>query len=225
MARATRWLAAASVMAGVWSGSSVPVHSGALSAVVRDHRGQPVEDAVVVVVAPEAKPVTPPARPGRETVDQIDREFVPHVKPVVMGTLVYFPNKDDIRHHVYSFSPAKRFELPLYVGTPAEPVVFDRPGVVTIGCNIHDWMIGHIYVAETPHFAKTGVAGRVRLDNLPAGRYAVRVWHPRMEAPEESTRRTLGLARSGVVEIAWELRLKPDLRPRRAPVPGQRGYR
>jgi hypothetical protein len=126
---------------------------------------------------------------------------------------------------VYSFSPAKRFELPLYVGTPAEPVVFDRAGIVTIGCNIHDWMIGHIYVAETPHFCKTDAAGKVRLDNLPAGRYSARVWHPLLEAPEESIIRALAVDRSGSVSIVWELKLKPEIRPRRAPVPGQRGYR
>jgi plastocyanin len=224
MARLIRWVAAASVMLGAWSPSPSPVRAGDLDAAVRDQQGQPVEDAVVSVT-PEASTVTLPAKPGRESVDQINREFVPSVKPVVVGTPVYFPNKDDIRHHVYSFSPAKRFELPLYVGTPAEPVVFDRAGVVTIGCNIHDWMIGHIYVAETPHFGRTGPAGKVRLDNLAAGRYLARVWHPRMEAPEESTIRSLGIDRSGSVSAVWELRLKPELRPRRAPVPGQRGYR
>ena len=130
-----------------------------------------------------------------------------------------------MRHHVYSFSPAKRFELPLYVGTPADPVVFDRPGVVTIGCNIHDWMIGYIYVAETPHLGRTGADGQVRLDNLPAGRYVVRVWHPRMEPSEEATSRAVSLERAGTLSLAWQLTLKPSVRPRRAPVPGQRGYR
>ena len=126
---------------------------------------------------------------------------------------------------MYSFSPAKTFELPLYVGTPADPVVFDRTGNDTIGCNIHDWMIGHIYVVETPHFGKTDATGRVRLTNLPAGRYVARLWHPRLDMPEESASRALGIERSGVVETLWELRLKPALRPRRAPVPGQRRYR
>ena len=224
MAKVMGWLVAASLVLGAWSGSSSRVQAGDFDAAVRDLQGQPVEDAVVSVT-PEARQATLPAKPGRESVDQINREFVPYVKPVVVGTPVYFPNKDDIRHHVYSFSPAKRFELPLYVGTPAEPVVFDRAGIVTIGCNIHDWMIGHIYVAETPHFGKTDSAGKVRLDNLPAGRYSARVWHPRMEAPEESVIRALGIDRSGSVSLVWELRLKPDLRPRRAPVPGQRGYR
>jgi hypothetical protein len=164
-------------------------------------------------------------KPGREVVDQINMEFVPHVKPIVAGSPVYFPNKDNVRHHVYSFSPAKRFEQPLYAGTPADPVVFDRSGIVTVGCNIHDWMIDHIYVAETPYLGKTGADGRARLVSLPAGRYALRVWHPRMELPEESTSRPVSLERAGAVDLTWQLKLKPSLRPRRAPVPGQRGYR
>jgi plastocyanin len=224
MASVRLWLAAALGMLGAWSGSASPVQAGDLVATVRDPQGQPIEDAVVSAT-PEARPATAPAKPGRESIDQVNREFVPHVKPIVTGTPVYFPNKDDIRHHVYSFSPAKTFELPLYVGTPSAPVVFDRPGVVTIGCNIHDWMIGHIYVAETPHFGKTDAAGRVRLPNLPAGRYTVWLWHPRLDGTEESTGRSVAIDRSGVVETAWEVRLKPELRPRRAPVPGQRPYR
>jgi hypothetical protein len=143
----------------------------------------------------------------------------------VTGSPVYFPNKDNVRHHVYSFSPAKRFELPLYAGTPADPVVFDRPGIVTVGCNIHDWMIGYIYVADTPYLGGTGADGRARLANLPPGGYVLRVWHPRMESPEESTRRPVTLERAQAVDLAWQVKLKPSVRPRRAPVPGQRGYR
>ena len=109
-----------------------------------------------MLAAPEGRAGPLPEKRGREIVDQINLEFVPHVKPVVVGSPVYFPNKDDVRHHVYSFSPAKRFELPLYSGTPAAPVVFDRPGIVAIGCNIHDWMLGYIYVAETPYLAAHG---------------------------------------------------------------------
>jgi plastocyanin len=221
MTRARCVLMATAALAGVWAGAARPAAAGDVTAVVRDHRDQPVEDAVVSAV-PEGRPVTSP-KPAREVVDQINLEFVPHVKPVVIGSPVFFPNKDDVRHHVYSFSPAKRFELPLYAGTPAEPVVFDRPGVVTIGCNIHDWMLGYIYVAETPYLARTGADGRARLEGLPAGRYVVRVWHPRMDGAEEATGQpvTLGAA---ALDLAWQLKLKPSLRPRRAPVPGQRGY-
>jgi len=102
--------------------------------------------------------------------------------------------------------------------------VFDRPGIVTIGCNIHDWMLGYIYVAETPYLARTGADGRARLEGLPPGRYLVRVWHPRMEGTEEAIGRPVSLDRAGAQDLAWSVKLKPLLRPRRAPVPGQRGY-
>jgi plastocyanin len=193
-----------------------------ITATVRDQANEPVADAVVVAV--RSGPPISGVRPGREVVDQIDKEFVPYVKAVLVGSAVFFPNKDNIRHHVYSFSPAKTFELPLYIGTPAHPVVFDKPGVVTIGCNIHDWMIAHIYVAERPYFGTTRTAGTVKLENLPAGAYAVRVWHPRMQVTEESTVRSVTVG-AAPVEATWQLTLKQDLRPRRAPVPGQRGYR
>ncbi|MBM4442344.1 MAG: hypothetical protein FJ027_18165 [Candidatus Rokubacteria bacterium] len=196
--------------------------AGELRALVRDQQGAPVADAVVVAVPRGAAPAL---RPGRETVDQIDKEFVPHVKAVVAGTAVFFPNKDNIRHHVYSFSPVKTFELPLYVGTPAKPVVFDRAGVVTIGCNIHDWMIGHIYVADTPHVGTTDKEGKVTLDGLPAGAYTARVWHPRLEGTEQAASRPLVVDASGAVAVTWQVTLRPELRPRRAPVPGARGYR
>lgn len=110
--------------------------------------------------------------------DQRDSTFVPGVLAVQAGTTVSFPNSDTVRHQVYSFSPAKPFELPLYEGTPLAPVLFDRPGVVVVGCNIHDWMIGYIVVLDTPHFAKTDASGRLRID-LPAGRYRLQAWHSR----------------------------------------------
>ena len=193
-----------------------------INATVRDQTNEPVMDAVVLAVRSGAPPA--PVRPTREIVDQIDKEFVPYVKVLAVGSTVSFPNKDNIRHHVYSFSPAKTFELPLYMGTPANPIVFDRAGVVTIGCNIHDWMIAYIYVAETPYFGATKQSGMVKLENLPPGTYTVRVWHPRMQAAEESTMRSVTLAATPV-DVSWQLTLKQDLRPRRAPVPGQRGYR
>jgi len=217
-------LAAAVTIACAWSGRPTVAEAGDIHALVNDQDNRPVEDAVVVAV-PEGQSVAAPARAGREVVDQVNKEFVPYVKPSIVGSQVNFPNKDNIRHHVYSFSPAKTFELPLYVGTPATPVLFDRRGVVTIGCNIHDWMIAHIYVAETPYFGKTGRDGKVRLENLPPGRYAVRVWHPRMQGAEESTSRALTVDRAGSTDVAWQLPLKQELRPRRSPIPGQRGYR
>ena len=193
-----------------------------ITAVVRDQKNEPLADAVVVAL-PRNGTAPMPARPPREVVDQIDKEFVPYVKAVPVGSPVFFPNKDNIRHHVYSFSAPKTFELPLYTGTPANPVVFDRPGIVTIGCNIHDWMIGYIYVAPTPYFGVTGRDGRVKIDHVPPGAYTVRVWHPRMQEAEEATARSVAV--DGSTDAAWQLTLKDDLRPRRAPMPGPRGYR
>ena len=198
--------------------------AGDVRALVTDQKGSPVQDAVVVMV-PRSGVMVSSARPRRDVVDQIDREFVPYVKAVVVGTPVDFPNNDGIRHHVYSFSPPKVFELPLYAGTPAYPIVFDRPGVVTLGCNIHDWMVGHIYVSETPYFGTTGSEGRVTLDNLPPGPYVARVWHPSLDAAEESTARAVIIERSGTADVVWQLTLKQKFRPRRAPLPGAAGYR
>ena len=114
--------------------------------------------------------------------DQKGREFVPHVLPVRVGTPVFFPNSDDIQHHVYSFSPPKRFEIKLYRGTPAEPVVFDQPGIVALGCNIHDWMLGYVYVTDAPYFTRTDASGHWTL-NLPAGDYELALWHPDADSP------------------------------------------
>lgn len=179
----------------------------------------------MVLVSPIDRGRIPAFKPGNEIVDQIDKEFVPYVKPVLVGSAVSFPNNDNIRHHVYSFSPAKKFELPLYAGTPAAPVVFDKPGVVTLGCNIHDWMIGFIYVADAPYFGKSTADGMVRIGNLPPGEYAVRLWHPRLMDSEESTSRRVNVEKTGTLELSWQLRLKPEFRPRRSPVQGRGAYR
>jgi plastocyanin len=143
---------------------------------VRDARGAVVPDGVVYAV-PRARRPPPPSR--RAVLDQKNRMFVPHILPIQTGTAVIFPNSDNVRHQVYSFSPAKRFQLPLYAGTPQGPVVFDKPGVVTLGCNIHDQMSAYIVVVDTPYFALTG-GGPAELPGLPEGTYDVRVWYAGM---------------------------------------------
>lgn len=152
----------------------IPAAAGGaeLAVEVRDAAGRPVDEAVAYAV-PEGKSVPPPT--GEAVMDQDNRMFVPHVLPVQTGTAVRFPNSDNIRHQVYSFSPAKRFQIPLYEGSPAHPVVFDTPGVLALGCNIHDRMQAYIVVVDTPHFGIT-VDGRVELTGLPAGTYGVHVW-------------------------------------------------
>jgi plastocyanin len=190
---------------------------------VTDSGGKPVVDAVVVAVPADASARTA-TRSREAVVDQVDKEFVPRVMAIFVGTTVRFPNHDDVRHHVYSFSPAKRFELPLYSGVPAQPVVFDKPGVVVLGCNIHDWMIGYIYVSESPYFAKTASDGKAVISDLPPRAYIVRVWHPDQDESEDTTRKNADTSRTAHVDVAWQLRLKPEVKVRRAPT-GERGGR
>ncbi len=184
-----------------------------LSVLVRDQRGETVPDAVVSLFAlgADLPPSAPPAQPVE--IAQQDQEFIPYVTAVRVGTVVEFPNRDDIQHHLYSLSKAKRFEKPLHAPGARERVLFDQAGVVTLGCNIHDWMVAYILVLATDHYAQTGPAGSVSL-SVPAGRYRVEVWHPRLGAPQT---REFDLAAGVATEAAFELRLRPDRRIRRAP--------
>lgn len=143
---------------------------------VRSSDGLPLADAVVFLESPAARAALRPAR-GTE-IEQAERRFTQRVTVVPVGSEVQFPNRDKVRHHVYSFSPAKTFELKLYIGTPANPVLFDRPGIAVLGCNIHDSMIAWVVVVETPHHGLTAAPGRVRLADVPPGSYRLRTWHP-----------------------------------------------
>jgi plastocyanin len=137
--------------------------------------GRPLAGAVVFLEARDARPpITPPQ--GVE-IAQADKRFVPEVTVIPVGTAVTFPNRDGVRHHVYSFSPAKKFEIKLYVGTPASPVLFDQPGVAVLGCNIHDTMAAWVVIVDTPWYGRTGADGRLTLPSVPAGRYRLRTWH------------------------------------------------
>ena len=199
------------------------VLAGEIRALVLDGEGKPLSDAVVVAFPADAR--TEQAKPGTEVEDQIDKEFVPYVQVIRVGSTVRFPNRDNIRHHVYSFSAAKKFVLPLYSGTPATPVLFDKVGVVKLGCNIHDWMIGYLYVTDAPYFGKTAVPGRVEFKDLPAGTYRVHVWHPRLDGGEEATAKQIEVKDDAPVSAQWKIKLKREFRPQRAPLPGDAGYR
>ncbi|HEX5805160.1 MAG TPA: methylamine utilization protein [Macromonas sp.] len=145
---------------------------------VQDPTGRALPDAVVFLESPtaarQARPMT-----GVEMA-QANKAFVPQVLPVTRGTAVHFPNRDTVRHHVYSFSAIKPFELKLYIGTPANPVLFEQTGVAVLGCNIHDHMVGWVLVLDTPYFQRSDAQGVARLPQAPPDRYRLRVWHPRL---------------------------------------------
>ena len=157
-------------------------------------------------------------------IDQRDKQFVPYVTALQAGTAVMFPNSDNIRHHVYSFSPAKKFELPLYSGVPAEPVVFDKIGFVTLGCNIHDWMVAYVAVLPTPYFQLTGNDGRAVLKDLAPGHYILQAWHPGLKGPPEALAQKVDVG-GATKELLFTLPLKPDVRAKRAPGLTTGGYR
>ncbi|MBA2622503.1 MAG: methylamine utilization protein [Chthoniobacterales bacterium] len=201
----------------------VLAHAGSFVVTVKDSKGVPVLDAVVY-----AEPLVGDKQKSKAqsaVIDQQNQQFVPYVSAIEAGTAVRFPNKDNIRHHVYSFSPAKKFELPLYAGIPAEPVVFEQPGVVTLGCNIHDWMLAYVAVLGTPHFQITRADGRVTLMGLPAGSYKLEVWQPRMKATSGQLAQTIDLGGAENKEVSFALDLKPDFRIKKAPSLNPEGYR
>jgi plastocyanin len=151
--------------------------------------GRPLSGAVVSLHPVDA---SPPVQPVTAEVDQRDFVFTPRVLVIPVGSSVEFPNRDAILHHVYSFSPAKPFELPLYSGRPSSPIVFDSPGVVVLGCNIHDTMIGYIVILDTPYESVTGDGGRTTIQ-APAGEYVMQVWHEKQRHQGESLRESLTL--------------------------------
>src|SRR6266480_3963700 len=185
--------------------------AGSLEVIVKDDKGRPSSDAVAYATAAGAASAAPKKQ---AVVDQRDKQFVPYVTGVQVGTAVIFPNSDNIRHHVYSFSPAKKFELPLYSGVPAEPVVFNKIGFVTLGCNIHDWMIAYVAVLPTPYFQVTRQDGHAMLKDLPAGQYSVEVWQPSLKGPPEKFAQHVDLV-EGSKELLFTLDLKPDFRAKR----------
>jgi plastocyanin len=170
--------------------------------------GRPIGGAVMVLRSMDA--ARPVARPLDAVMNQASLQFSPHVLVVPAGSKIVFPNKDTVLHQVYSFSPTRRFDLPLFRGTP-EPVVFDRAGVVAVGCNIHDNMRAYIYVVEAHYFGRMDAAGGWKTDVQP-GTYSVQVWHPlaRDTKPILETQITVSAEPVLTVRLGAPLKLRPQ---------------
>lgn len=197
-----------------------PAADSSLAVTVKSSKGELLPDAVVSLVPLDGQPpATGAATPV--IIAQEDKEFDPYVTPILIGTEVVFPNRDNIQHHLYSLSKPKRFEKPLYASGAKESIVFDLPGVVTLSCNIHDWMIAYVVVLGTPWFAKTGPEGSAEIAAIPAGRYRLEAWHPRL-AKVATQEITVTAGARGTAEFS--LALKPDRRLRRAPTGKTGGY-
>ena len=151
------------------------VHAANVNVVVTDAAGNPLTDAVVMLEPTGAHLSVKPMASAQ--IAQHDLQFSPQVSVVTVGTSVLFPNQDTVRHHVYSYSAAKTFQIKLYAGVPHTPIVFDKPGIAVLGCNIHDGMIAWVVVTDTPLWARSAAGGHARVVDVPAGSYQMHVWH------------------------------------------------
>jgi plastocyanin len=197
---------------------SLSVQAADLSVMVVDRDGRGVGETVVTAAPAAANlgplPVLKPA-----VMDQRNLAFMPRVLVVGVGGSVEFPNNDSVSHQVYSFSAAKRFQLPLYKGEVHPPVTFDRAGLVVLGCNIHDAMVGYIYVTDARYFGKTEAGGDLQLKGLPAGDYRIGIWSPFIADAPAALIRTVHVddkeAATTRVQLSLALRAQPEPRPRR----------
>lgn len=196
--------------------ASLGTHAAAaeLEVRVKDRNGQPVGDAVVTLLRTDASRDEAARRaPTLRIVDQKALAFAPYVEVFRPGDQVAYRNSDRTRHHVYSFSPIKAFEFVLAPGATSAPLKLERSGVIAVGCNIHDGMINYLYVSEAPWIAHTDARGVAGFQDLPAGAFDVRVWHPRLPPKRPD------LVQSGVAlrieerrNLGFSLSLLPDSR-------------
>lgn len=148
-----------------------------LSIKITGHDGAPVVSAAVLLTPLNKGITAPDASTVNKTIEQINEQFQPYVLVVPKGAQVAFPNRDSIKHHVYSFSEAKTFELELNDNFSGTPVTFDQAGIVEVGCNIHDWMLAYVVVTDAPFYVTSNQKGTADL-TLPEGEYNAELWHP-----------------------------------------------
>jgi plastocyanin len=191
-----------------WAAS--PTMAGTISVQAKLADQDPFAGAVVTARAAASHA---PAAPLSAILDQINLTFVPDIIVIPVGSTVEFPNSDSVSHQIYSFSPTKRFQLPLYHGRPYPPVHFDQAGVVTLGCNIHDKMVGYIFVTDATYFGRTDARGAWSVTNVPRGTYHISLWHPLLRDSAASLERDVSVtgdeSANTTVQLAQSLRPAP----------------
>jgi plastocyanin len=204
IARTAAWI----VWLTLAGGAAAPACGGTISvrASLVDHK--PFAGAVITAQGSAARA---PVAPISAIVDQVNLAFVPDIIVIPVGSTVEFPNSDSVSHQIYSFSATKRFQLPLYHGKPYPPVHFDQPGVVTLGCNIHDKMVGYIFVTDAGYFGRTDASGNWTATNVPRGTYHVRLWHPLLRDSVASLEREVTVG--GDEPVTIEVQLAQPLHP------------
>ncbi len=198
---------ALAVLGGVSSGFSPSAAAASLTVTVLQRSGKPLPGAVITVHALDG--AAKPSAPVHAVMDQINEAFTPDLLVIPVGSTVSFPNSDAVRHEVYSFSPAHRFELPLYRGHPYPPQHFDTVGLVTLGCNIHDFMLAYIVVTDASFYGLTNAAGAWSASAVPPGRYRIEVWDPRFESDANLSREVDVSDAAATARIQLDQRLRP----------------
>ncbi len=169
--------------------------------------GRPVADVAAYAMRLDEQNDLP-APTASPVMDQMDKQFVPHLLVVQTGTSVKFPNSDSVAHHVYSFSYPNNFMLSLYKGTQDPPVTFEHSGVVILGCNIHDHMLGYILVVDSTTFSKTDENGKASLSLDNPEDYEISIWSPRIRDGDELLSKTVVRPGSPGSEVKFQLASK-----------------
>lgn len=191
--------------------------AGTLIVSVSDRDGVELQDVVITVDPVEVDTLPEAKEPGNVLIDQRRRKFRPWVVGIRTGATVTFDNHDDITHHVYSFSQPKQFSFRLQAGVAHDPIRFDRPGTVVIGCNIHDWMVGFIVITQSPFISVSDEQGRVNVGGVAPGEWRVSAWHPGLEAGEQGPEQIVSVTAG--VRQSVELRFETELALRKPPDP------
>ena len=188
------------------AGVAMPLAAAPLSVRVVDASGKPVRDAVVALY-PAGGAARAPRGGGRFVISQQNLQFHPFLTIIPVGADVSFPNLDPTKHHVYSFSPAKKFELKLFAKDQSRTVHFDKPGVVALGCNIHDQMSAFIFVADSAWSARTNAQGMVTFNDAPNAPGRVVIWHPYLRAPGGELQQSVAPMQRNA---SFQVRLRPQ---------------
>ncbi|MCJ8313526.1 MAG: methylamine utilization protein [Saccharospirillaceae bacterium] len=193
---------------------------------VLDKQQKPIQSAVLYIKhssLDKPKQIT-----DTKIVNQLDKEFIPYVTAIQKGDAIHFPNADNIRHQVYSFSQAKQFEIPLYKANTnnlSSTITFDQTGVVAAACNIHDWMITYIYVVATDKYSVSDQQGKAIISNLIPGQYEILIWHPKLNGSPESYQQSISIVDNVPATLTFEIDQKTVLQAWRAPRnSGSRNY-
>ncbi len=177
-----------------------------LDILLRDQRGAPVADAIVVLSADAA--ITPPSQ--TTLVDQKNEAFTSLVSLLRPGDSIRFHNSDKVLHHVYSFARLNPFDVHVRPGETTAEVLYATAGLAAIGCNVHDDMLTYAFVTDRPFAAKTGSDGRARILDAPEGETRLAIWHPRQQAKDQTIEADIVI--SGTEQ---SLEFTIDMRPER----------